>query len=163
MWLTACTWWRPDSTCPCWTTQNHSWPPQERETRASRNSPATSLWADTWRERTSLNSYALSFLNKDISAVSALTSWRVRSRWSWLYLWVCWHTECSLAAGHKKQQRLWRLLWLFALKLEECRLFSPLRANDRSYFLDVSVFIVALHWVSGCTFRSRWRMYILCK
>ncbi len=156
MWLTACTWWRPDSTCPCWTTQNHSWPPRERETPASRNWPVTSLWADTWRERTSLNAHTFSFLNKDISAVSALTSWRVRSRWSWLYLWVCWHTECSLAAGHKKQQGLWRLLWIFALKLEECRPFFSSEGQWQIIFFRCTFFCFFF------TFRSRWRMYIWC-
>lgn len=37
--LTACTWWHRGSTCPCWTTQSHSWLPRERGIPEYRNSP----------------------------------------------------------------------------------------------------------------------------
>lgn len=37
--LTACTWWHRGSTCPCWTTQSHSWLPRERGILEYRNSP----------------------------------------------------------------------------------------------------------------------------
>lgn len=40
--LTACTWWRRGSTCLCWTTQSHSWLPQERGTLEYQNSPEAS-------------------------------------------------------------------------------------------------------------------------
>lgn len=40
--LTACTWWRRGSTCPCWTTQSHSLLPRERGTLEYQNSPEAS-------------------------------------------------------------------------------------------------------------------------
>lgn len=155
VWLTACTRSRPDSTCPCWTTQNHSWPPQERETPASRNSPAASLWADTWREPAALNSDAFSFLNKDISAVSTYFLASPKSMILTLFVSLLTHRMFS---GCRTQEtaRVMKVTVVICFKTRGMSavllLWGPL--TDQSVFIvhHTGSLLVPLGPDGGCTF-----------